>query len=270
MSEALCPVDRREGVALVRFSDPERRNAMTEAMGEALASRMAELAEDEGVRAVVLTGEGRAFSAGGDLAMIERKAEEGRERPGGAVRRASREFMRRFYGLYLSVRELPCPALAAVNGAAVGAGLCVALACDMRIAARDAKLGLNFARLGIHPGMGASWTLPRLVGPAHAADLLYTGRLVDGAEAERMGLVNRAVEREAVLDEALAAARAIAEAAPLAVRGSKRSLARSAGASLAEQLDLEAAEQALCYESEDLGEGLAAAREKRSPRFRGR
>ena len=83
--------------------------------------------------------------------------------------------MGRFYQLYLSVRDLPCPTIAAVNGAAIGAGLCVALGCDIRVAARDAKLGLNFTRLGIHPGMGATWTLPRLVGPARAAELLFTG-----------------------------------------------------------------------------------------------
>src|SRR3990170_7604312 len=101
--------------------------------------------------------------------------------------------MREFYGLFLSVRDLPCPSVAAIHGAAIGAGLCVALACDLRVAARDAKLGLNFTRLGIHPGMGATWTLPRLVGAAHAADLLLSGRSLDGDEALRIGLVNRAV-----------------------------------------------------------------------------
>jgi enoyl-CoA hydratase len=175
--------------------------------------------------------------------------------------------MRRFYGLYLAVRDLPMPSVAAIHGPAIGAGCCVALACDCRIAAADAKLGLNFTRLGIHPGMGATWTLPRLVGPARAAELLYTGRILDGEEAERIGLVNRAVPRERVREEALALARAIAEAAPLAVRGTKRSLAGSEERDLAAQLDAEAHEQSLCYESADLQEGLEAARERRDPRF---
>ena len=170
---------------------------------------------------------------------------------------------------YLAVRELPCPTLAAVNGAAIGAGLCVALACDVRVAAREARLGLNFTRLGIHPGMRATWTLPRLVGPARAAELLFTGRLFDGAEAERMGVVNRVVERRRVLDETLALAAEIAASAPLAVRGAKQALARTLESDLPGQLAFEAEQQSLNYESADLVEGLAAAREKRDPEFHG-
>ena len=165
-------VELRGAVALVVFDDPERRNAMTEAMGRALTKVMARLAADAAVRAVVLTGAGVAFSAGGDLAMIEDKSRAGRAEPGEAARARNQAFMRDFYRLFLSVRDLPCPSIAAIQGAAIGAGLAVALACDLRIAAREARLGLNFAKLGIHPGMGSSWTLPRLVGPAHAADLL--------------------------------------------------------------------------------------------------
>jgi len=270
LEEGRLRVERHDAVALIVFEDPERRNAMTEAMGRALASVLVQLGSDDGVRAVVLTGAGSAFSAGGDLAMIEAKARAGRTTPGEPTRSANRSFMRGFYELFLSVRDLPQPSLAAIQGPAIGAGLAVALACDLRIAARDARLGLNFTRLGIHPGMGSSWTLPRLVGPAHAADLLLTGRLVDGDEAARIGLVNRAVPSDQVLSETLAAAAAIAACAPFAVRGTKRALARSLAASFDEQLDFEAEQQALCYESEDLGEGLAATRERRPPHFTGR
>jgi len=266
----LLRLERDDGVAVVTLNDPERLNAMTEAMGQALAAGVAALARDDSVRAVVLTGAGRAFSAGGDLEMIEGMAQAGHASPGGEVRRRNEAFMGRFYRLFLTLRALPQPTLAAVNGPAIGAGCCVALACDLRLAAREAKLGLNFVRLGLHPGMAATWTLPRLVGPAHAAELLYGGRLLDGVEAERIELVNRAVAREALADEALALARAIAENAPLAVRATKRSLALSANAVLEEQLDQEAREQALGYESADLLEGLAAARERRAPRFTGR
>jgi enoyl-CoA hydratase len=160
--------------------------------------------------------------------------------------------------------------VAAINGAAVGAGLCVALACDLRVAARDARMGVNFSRLGIHPGMGATWTLPRLVGPAHAADLLLTGRLLDGEEAARIGLANRAVERDQVLPEAMTLARQIAEAAPLAVRGTRAALERAMDATLEDQLSFEADRQAECYETDDLREGLDAARARRAPSFRGR
>lgn len=269
MPEALR-VERHDAVALVVFDDPERRNAMTEAMGRALASIVERLGQDAEVRAVVLTGAGAAFSAGGDLAMLEGLARAGREAPGEPQRGRSRAFMRDFYRLFLSLRDLPQPTLAAINGAAIGAGLAVALACDLRFAARDARLGLNFTRLGIHPGMGSTWTLPRLVGPAHAADLLLTGRLVDGAEAERMGLVNRALAPEELLPHALATAAEIAACGPLAVRGTRQALRASPTASLDEQLAFEAEQQARCYESADLAEGLAAVRERRTARFTGR
>jgi enoyl-CoA hydratase/carnithine racemase len=262
-------VELRGAVALVVFDDPERRNAMTEAMGRALTNVVARLGADSTVRAVVLTGAGAAFSAGGDLAMLEDKSRAGRAEPGEAARARNRAFMRDFYRLFLSVRDLPCPSIAAIEGAAIGAGLAVALACDLRVAARDAKLGLNFAKLGIHPGMGSSWTLPQLVGPAHAADLLLSGRIIDGAFAERIGLVNRAVPRDTVLATALALADEIASCAPIAVRGAKRALARASEVTLEAQLDFEAEQQAVCYESADLAEGLRAAREKRSPRFEG-
>ena len=260
-------VELHGAVALVVFDDPERRNAMTEAMGRALTRVMARLAADPAVRAVVFTGAGAAFSAGGDLAMIEDKSRAGRAEPGEAARARNQAFMRDFYRLFLSVRDLPCPSIAAIQGAAIGAGLAVALACDLRIAAREAKVALNFAKLGIHPGMGSSWTLPRLVGPAHAADLLFSGRSIDGVEAERIGLVNRAVPRDTVLATALALAAEIAACAPIAVQGSKRALARAHDVALDEQLDFEAEQQAICYESADLAEGLRATREKRPPRF---
>jgi enoyl-CoA hydratase/carnithine racemase len=270
MAEDLILRGRDGDVVTLTFNDPERLNAMTEGMGRALAGAVRELAADASIRAVVLTGAGRAFSAGGDLDMIEGMARAGSESPDEATRTAHREFMRDFYGLYLAVRDLACPSLAAINGAAIGAGLCVALACDLRIAAREAPLALNFARLGIHPGMGATWTLPRLVGPSQAAELLYTGRRIDGVEAERIGLVNRAVPREALGETARELAAEIAGAAPLAVQAAKRSLASSPGASLSEQLETEATEQARNYESQDLLEGLAAARARRPARFEGR
>jgi enoyl-CoA hydratase/carnithine racemase len=232
MADDLLRIERDGALAVLTFEDPERLNAMTEAMGHALRAAVDQLGGDPGVRAAVLTGAGRAFSAGGDLDLIESMAKAGAASPGGAVREHNRAFMERFYRLYLSVRELPFPTLAAIHGPAIGAGLCVALGCDLRVAARDAKLGLNFVRLGIHPGMGATWTLPRLVGPARAAELLFTGRIVDGAEAERIGLVNRAVARDEVLPCTLGMAREIAESAPLPVRAPSRlSPARSARAS---------------------------------------
>jgi enoyl-CoA hydratase len=267
--EPLVSVERQDHVATLRLNDPERRNAMSQAMGEEFAARVAELAADPGLRALVLTGTGRAFSAGGDLGMIQERADLAAARPG-AARRVVGDAMRSFYRLFLSVRDLPCPTIAAIQGSAVGAGLCVALACDVRIASSEARLGLNFTALGLHPGMGATWTLPRLVGPALAAELLYSSRLVSGAEAVEIGLVSRALPPEEVLPAARALAAEFAAAGPLANRAVKRALARSAGASLEDQLAFEAAEQAETLGSRDAREGLAAARERRRPDFEGR
>ena len=269
MPESSFVLLARDGdVATLTFNDPDRRNAMTQAMGEAFAGRVADLSRDQRLRAVVITGAGTAFSAGGDLEMIESRARQGASAPG-LARRAIRDEMRAFYKLFLAVRELPCPSIAALNGAAIGAGLCVALGCDIRIASTQARLGLNFTGLGLHPGMGATWTLPRLVGPALAAEILYSSRTFTGEEAARIGLVNRAVGPQAVLDTAHQLAAEFAAAAPLAVQGVKRALARSLEVSLEDQLSFEAEEQARCFESHDVHEGLAAIREKRAPSFRG-
>ena len=267
MPEPLVLVERdADGVATLLLNDPERRNAMSQAMGEAFAARVAELAGDPGLRAVILAGAGEAFSAGGDLAMIQGRADEGRA-GGPAARGAIRDAMLGFYRLFLSVRDLPCPTLAALHGAAIGAGLCVALACDVRIASLRARLGLNFTALGLHPGMGATWTLPRLVGPARAAELLYSARVIDGAEAASIGLVNRAVAPDEVLPAVRELAARFAATSPLANRGVKRALARSAGASLDEQLACEAEEQAETFTGRDVQEGLAALRERRRAVF---
>ncbi|MCG8587954.1 MAG: enoyl-CoA hydratase-related protein [Proteobacteria bacterium] len=269
MSDPLVFVDRDDDVVTLRFNNPDSLNAMTQAMGEAFAAEVAVLARDSSVRAVVLAGAGRAFSAGGDLDMITARADRGREEPVRAQREI-RDGMRSFYKLFLSVRDLPCPTLAAVHGHAIGAGFCVALACDIRFAGLDAKLGLNFTRLGLHPGMGATWTLPRLVGPAVAAELLYTSRLVTGEEAVGLGLANRALPSDQVLDATRECARQIAANAPHANRGVKQALGRSLEATLEDQLSFEATEQATCFTTEDVHEGIAAVKEKRAPKFTGR
>lgn len=260
---------RDEGVVTLRFNDPDRLNAMTRAMGEAFREKIGQLALDASLRAVVITGEGRAFSAGGDLIMLQEKANQGAAAPGLAWR-GIRDEMSSFYRLFLSIRDLPCPTIAALNGHAVGAGFCVALGCDFRYVATKAKLGLNFTRIGVHPGMAATWTLPRLVGPALAAELLYTSRMVDGEEAGRIGLANRVLEAEEVVSAAQETAREIAGNAPLAVRAVKEALRRTETASLEDQLQFEASAQAKNFESADAHEGIAAVREKRSPRFEGR
>ena len=251
------------GVAVVVLDDPDRRNAMTVDMGEALRTTTQELARDEQLRAVVLTGEPPAFSAGGDLAMLEDYARRTREESFDAT-----ESMRSFYARFLAVRDLPVPVVAAINGHAIGAGLCVALACDLRIVADDAKVGLNFSRLGLHPGMGGSWLLPQTLGPQRAAELLYTGRLVPGREAAAWGLALESLPADEVRPRAQVLASEIAAAAPQVVRQLKETLAQPA-MTLDEALGREASCQAVNYGTDDLVEGLAAGRERRAPDFKG-
>ncbi len=269
MSEAsLVETTRAGDVATLHFNDPDHLNAMTRAMGLAFSEAIAPLCQDDRLRAVVITGRGRAFSAGGDMAMLNEQAAIGQARPGVAWR-GIRDTMRSFYTLFLAVRDLPVPTIAAINGHAIGAGLCVALACDMRFVAREARLAVNFGKLALHPGMAATWTLPRLVGPALAAELLYTSRTFDGAEALAMGLASRALPADEVLATAQAVAAEIEACSPLAVRGIKKALGRSLDVSIEDQLGFEATEQARCFETEDALEGLAAVQERREPSFRG-
>jgi len=253
-----------DGVALVTMDDPDRRNAMTEQMGRDLATALAELGDDPALRCVVLTGTPPAFSAGGDLAMLEDLGRRAREEGFDAT-----ATMRAFYDRFLTVRDVPVPVVAAINGHAVGAGLCVALACDLRIVATDAKVGLNFARLGLHPGMGGSWLLPRTLPQQQAARWLYTGALVSGHEAAAAGMALEALPADQVLSAALELAEEVAANAPLVVRQLKVTLAASEHSDLPRQLDLEAAMQAVNYRTADLAEGVAAGRERRPPSFRG-
>ncbi len=251
----------REG-AIVTFvlDDEKRKNAMSPELGDALERAVREVAADGTVRAVVLTGAGDAFSAGGDLSMLERLRTVDTEE--------ARAFMRRFYARYLSVLDLEVPVVAAVRGAAIGAGLCVALACDLCIVDEDAKLALNFVALGLYPGMGATYFAPRRAGAERAAELLMTGRRFDGRAAVRMGLALEAVPSAEVLGRARSLATSMGDGAPLVVRALVRRL-RPDPKALADALDAEAREQAKSYASRDLAEGLRSIAEKRRPRFEG-
>jgi enoyl-CoA hydratase len=231
---------------------------MTERMGLEIAAAIERLGD---TRVLVVRGEGKVFSGGGDFSFIEERSKDSAEN--------NRRAMRRFYGLYLSILKSPVPTIAVLHGAALGAGLCFAMACDLRLAAASTKLALNFVRIGLHPGMGATHFLPRLVGSAKAAELLLTGRTLDSAEAERIGLVNAVYGDEEIVSRAEALARVIAESAPLAVARTTWSLRQSSDG-LDEALDREAMAQALDYQTADLQEGIRAFRERRAPIFSGR
>ncbi len=259
-------VERTEGIVTILLNRPETRNSMTPAMGEELARAVSGLQSDSTVRVVILRGEGKAFSSGGDLGMLARDAGLIAGGEGPTMAGAPREFYERF----LSIARLKVPTIAALNGHAIGAGACLALACDLRIASRVAKIGFTFTRLGIHPGMGATYFLPRLLGTARACDLLFTGRIVDAEEALRLGLVDRLASAEEFDAEVMRWAREIAGAGPLAVRLTKRAIYRGVRHSLEEMLDFESLQQSWTFTTDDAREGLQAMLEKREPHFRGR
>jgi enoyl-CoA hydratase/carnithine racemase len=253
-----------DGVLLLRINRPDRMNSMTvEMFGEIRAAARA--LRDCRARALVVTGAGdRAFCAGFDLAEIEV-----------ITRMAVGEFLRfeeLATGGLAAIRELPFPVIAAVNGAAVGGGMSLALAADIRLASPAAKFSAAFVKIGLSAGeLGTSWQLTRLVGPGRAAEIAYTARIVDAAEAQRIGLVNRVVPAADLLDEALAMARRIAGNSPGGVRLSKRALQRNQEiTSYAAAIELENRGQALLTRGADMPEALAAFKDKREPRFTGR
>ncbi len=255
-------LDRRDdGVAVLTLDNPGQRNAMSEEMTQSWVAAVDELAADRGVRAVVVTGSGSAFCSGGDTSWIASEPD--------ATVDELRTRMIAFYRAWLSVRRLEVPTIAAVTGPAIGAGLCLALACDLRYAADSAKLGVPFVKLGMHAGMAATYLLPDVVGPAHARDLLLTGRTVDADEALRLGLVSRVLPAEAFLDGVLEVAAGIAATAPVASRLTTLALRDGGHADFESAVQWEALAQPLTLATADLQEGIAAAREKRAPRFEG-
>ena len=265
MTDSSSPllVDRRDdGVVVLTLNVPERRNAMIGTLTQAWSDEIASLRADRDVRCVVVTGAGSAFCSGGDVSWIGSEPDKSVDN--------LRDRMLPFYRTWLAVRDLEVPVIAAVNGPAIGAGLCLAMACDLRYAARGAKLAVPFTSLGMHAGMAATWLLPEIVGLAAARELFFTGRVVDADEALAIGLVNRVYEPDGFLDAVLEVASTVASRAPIATRLTKVALAAGGHATFDAALQWEALAQPITLATEDLQEGLRAQREKRPPRFTGR
>ncbi len=250
-----------EGVVRLVLDNPTQRNAMSEAMTASWVSAIDDLALDQSVRVVVVTGEGAAFCSGGDTGWIASEPEAGVDH--------LRNRMMAFYRAWLSIRQLEVPTIAAVNGHAIGAGLCLALACDIRYAAAGAKLGAPFVKLGMNPGMAATYLLPEVVGEAHARELLLTGRTVEAEEARQLGMVSRVFTPEEFDERVDEIAVGIAGTAPIASRYTKVALRDGGHQDLESCVQWEALAQPITLATADLQEGIAAAREKRAPRFRG-
>ncbi|GAB2766198.1 enoyl-CoA hydratase-related protein [Nocardioides salsibiostraticola] len=251
-----------DGVVLLTLDNPDQRNAMSADMTSSWVEAIEALAHDDTVRVVVVTGAGKAFCSGGDLSWLAGEPD--------ATVDDLRSRMVPFYRAWLSIQKLEVPTIAAINGAAIGAGLCVALACDLRYAAEGAKMGVPFVKLGLHPGMAGTHLMPQIVGEAHARDLMLTGRIVEAGEALSLGLVSRTWERETFLDEVLEVAAGIAATAPIASRLTTLALRDGGHRDIEKALQWEALAQPVTLATADLQEGLRAATEKRAPRFTGR
>jgi 2-(1,2-epoxy-1,2-dihydrophenyl)acetyl-CoA isomerase len=254
---------KHDGIATLVMNRPDRLNALNNELATALNDALGRLATDETINVVVLTGAGRAFCAGGDLGAL------GKGRQTGATHELE-PLLRAGMQMVLKIRTMPQPVIAAVNGPAAGAGMNIALAADIRIASEEATFGQNFAKVGLFPDYGGTYFLPQLVGPSKAAELFYTGDMIEAKTALRLGAVNHVVPAAQLEAEVENLAQKLAGGPSLAIRAVKKALFASQEKELTQALDNEVREQIRCYLSDDCNEGIRAFFEKRQPQFKGK
>lgn len=254
-------------IATITLNKPEARNAIgTQQDCDDLAGALWRAHDDAEINAVILTGAGKAFCSGGDLKAIRERTGIGpRATPDGT--RAN--YRRGVHAIIKALAEVEVATIAAINGPAIGLGLDIAILCDMRIAAQNAKLASSFVKVGIIPGDGGAWILTQAIGSTYAAELILTGDTIDAAEAHRIGLVNKVVADESLMHEAQTLAERVAVNPPRSVRLAKRLLRESQHGRLSDVLELSAAFQALAHETRDHKEAVDAFTQKRTPKFTG-
>jgi len=251
--------ETNDGVLTLTLNRPEALNSFNVEMKEALLAALKDSSRDRNTRVIIVTGAGRAFSAGQDL----------KERSAPGVDDLGMELRTRYNPIVVAMRRLEKPIIGAMNGVAAGAGLSIALACDIRIAAENAAFIEVFGRVGLVPDTGSTWFLPRLVGYAKAVEMIFTTDPVDAQSAERIGLVNRVVPNDQLMAEANTMAAKLAQAAPLALALAKRGLNHALESGLEEQLEYEAQLQSIAGRSKDHQEAVAAFVDKRQAKFTG-
>lgn len=254
--------EKSGAVLTLRLNRPDKLNALTAPMCRMLLHSLLVAADDKSVRAIVLRGEGRAFCAGGDLEIIR----DARARK--SVKEIE-ELLVAGKEICLAIASMPKLVIAAVNGLAAGAGMSLALACDLRIASEEATFSQSFAQLGLYPDFGATYFLPRLIGLSRASELFYTGETLSAAEACQIGIVYKVFAAEKFQKETRSLAGHLAAGPPLAYRDMKRTMIGDKRQEMQDALEEEIRLQAHCFTTDDCAEGLAAFFEKRKPNFRG-
>jgi 2-(1,2-epoxy-1,2-dihydrophenyl)acetyl-CoA isomerase len=256
--------ERRGGVALITLNRPDSLNALSVEMRAPLLEAFRSAARDSDVGAIVVTGAGRGFSSGGDITFMQSVMERG------GRWEDFRALVDQGRDLLIELARIEKPVIAAVNGAAAGGGMSLALACDVRWASEKAKFAQSFVRIALHPDWGSLYTFPRLVGTSRAMELMWTGDLVDATEALRLGIVSRLLSAERLLEETVAFADRLAHGPALAIAEIKRSVRGAVGYTLEQALQRELKAQERCWNTRDAREGFTAFLAKREPRYEGR
>jgi 2-(1,2-epoxy-1,2-dihydrophenyl)acetyl-CoA isomerase len=259
-------IEKKGAVAVLKFNRPEMMNALGAAGdGDAVHDACAEVSADPAIRCVILTGEGKCFSAGGDVKAMR----DGTGNFGGGGVNIRNHYKTNIHRAARALYGLDLPVIAAVNGPAIGLGCDLACLADMRIASDKARFGVTFLKLGLIPGDGGTWVLPRVIGISRASELFFTAEVIDAAKAEAWGLVSRVVPHEMLMAEAMATALKVAEQPPHALRLAKMLLRQGQNVGYDTALELAASTQSILHDTRDHREGVAALLEKRAARFTG-
>jgi len=265
----ILDVNHDHGFATITLNRPDRLNSLNNDLLESLVDTLDVVAADDSIRAVILTGAGRAFCSGADTDEMVGGSGDGPHKPGPGGAEALRRGFKLARKVILGIYQMEKPVIAAINGSAVGAGFDLACACDMRVASNTARFMAAYIHVGLFPGYGGTWLYPRIFGTAKAAELMYTGNFMEVDEADRLGFLNSVVSEDDLINTAEKMARRVAAGPPIAIRLAKTMMRRGMSMDLETSLEMSAAVEAITLSSNDHAEGMVALREKRRPDFKG-